>query len=93
MFGHSIVLTATIDDRRRRLDQRRAAAPEEVAPDDLMVETEPKLFMEMERLLICYAQQHFDAITVDTSEMSKRQVWTRVQAIVRRRVDRGAHDG
>jgi hypothetical protein len=74
MFRLTVVLTATIEARLGRLSERQRTAPEEVAPDDLMVVTKPELFMEMEKALMSYATEFFDAVELDTSTMSKADV-------------------
>ncbi|HEU5270662.1 MAG TPA: hypothetical protein VFU36_12115 [Jatrophihabitans sp.] len=84
-FGRTIVLTATIEARQRRLAERRRVAPAEVAADDLMVETAPGLFLEMEKSLIKHAVQYFRAVVLDTSELSKDGVRSAVSSTLGRR--------
>jgi hypothetical protein len=81
-FGHSVVLTASIDARRHRLDERRAVAPEEVASDDLLIESAPEMFCEMERALVDYSRAHFDGVVLDTTELSKDEVRLAVSSMI-----------
>jgi thymidylate kinase len=84
-FGRTILLTATIDARKSRLDERRARTPQEVAPDDLMVETAPAILIEMERALMQYASRYFEAVIVDTSKLSREEVHSQVMSILNAR--------
>lgn len=73
-FAITVVLTASVEARRRRLELRRLRAAAEVAPDDLMVERSPAKFMAMERELVKLATEHFDAKVIDTSELDEQAV-------------------
>jgi thymidylate kinase len=73
-FATSVVLTASIDARRQRLEMRRERAADEVAPDDLLIEQNPAKFIAMERELIEVATTHFDAKVVDTSDLDEAAV-------------------
>lgn len=78
-FGTSVVLTATIEARLGRLEARRRSSPEEVAPDDLMVQRNPELFMRMEEALVDVAVAEFDAVVVDTSTMTPDEISAQVE--------------
>ena len=80
-FGLTVVLTASMDVREKRLQLRRENAPETVADEDLMVERNPKLFQEMEKHLIQHAREIFDATILDTSSLSITQVVDRIDAL------------
>jgi thymidylate kinase len=80
-FGCSIVLTATLEARMRRLEQRYRDAPHEVAPDDLAIKTNPSRFLEMERLLVDLAVTEFDAHVIDTSDLAPHEVMNVVTTI------------
>jgi len=73
-FTVSVVLTASLEARRQRLQMRRSRSPDEVAPDDLLVEREPAKFIAMERELIGLATEYFAATVIDTSNMSELEV-------------------
>jgi thymidylate kinase len=79
-FGTSVVLTASIEARLQRLEARRREAPDEVAPDDLLVVRNPDLFREMEATLVEYALDLFNAQIIDTSNLTSAEV---VESIVR----------
>jgi len=77
-FTSSFVLTASIDVRRERLALRRAREADQVAPDDLLVESDPAMFLAMERELIDIATMHFDAKVIDTSELDEAAVTAQI---------------
>jgi hypothetical protein len=79
-FTKSFVLTASLDARRHRLGERQREQPDEVASDDLQILRHPDRFLKMETTLIDLAQRHFDAIAIDTSDLSPTSV---VDAILR----------
>lgn len=81
-FAHSIVLTASLASRHERLKSRQLNAPEEVAPDDLMIERDPQKFLDMESELIELSQQHFGATVIDTSQLTELQVVDRIFELV-----------
>ncbi|MCA9240408.1 MAG: hypothetical protein KDA37_09420 [Planctomycetales bacterium] len=81
-FGCTIVLTASIEARLVRLAERQRLAPDEVAPDDLMVITQPELFLDMERALVASSLQHFQAIELDTSRMTKAETKNAVNKLL-----------
>ncbi len=70
----AVVLTASLAVRRERLEMRRNEAPDEVAPDDLVVITTPNLFLRMEEILIDEAIRQFGATILDTTDLNKEQV-------------------
>ncbi len=78
-FTASIVLTANLDSRLKRLEMRKALNSEEVASDDLMIITNPDRFFLMERYLIEFAQIYFDAKVLDTTHLSKSEVQVKVR--------------
>ena len=73
-FTVTVVLTASIEARRQRLELRRLRTASEVAPDDLLVEHYPAKFMAMERELVELATEHFNAKVVDTSDLDEPMV-------------------
>jgi hypothetical protein len=79
-FTLSVVLTASRDARLRRLELRRRREGHEIAPDDLLVESDPGRFFAMEALLVRLATEHFGAITLDTTDLSPQAVVERVLA-------------
>jgi len=80
-FSRSIVLTASIEKRVERLEMRRQNNPNEVAEDDLLVIKNPNLFLEMEHNLVSFSQQIFDSVLLDTSLLSRDEVFSAVQNI------------
>lgn len=46
VFDRAVVLTAGIEVRRQRLEQRKREEPTEVADDDLMVVKAPETFLQ-----------------------------------------------
>ena len=81
-FEASVVLTASLDARRQRLEWRRRNQPHEVADDDLLVVRDPARFLAMEQVLIALAREHFAARVIDTSGMSESAVVGAVLAAV-----------
>jgi hypothetical protein len=79
-FTKSVVLTADLDSRLKRLEMRKAINPEEVAADDLMIITDPNRFFLMEKYLIEYSQAYFNAVVVDTSDLDKEEVLDNIKA-------------
>ena len=73
-FDLSIVLTADRPSRLLRLAERRRCQPAEIAPDDLLVETQPECFDAMERKLVQLARVHFNAHVIDTSALTADEV-------------------
>jgi thymidylate kinase len=69
-FTRSFVLTASLDVRRQRLKERQCQQPDEIAADDLQILRAPERFLAMEAALIDLAQRHFDAMIIDTSELT-----------------------
>lgn len=76
----AVVLVASLDVRRARLEMRRLEAPDEIAPDDLAVIATPELFLRMEEILIGVAVQRFGATIIDTTDLEKEQVVAAVTA-------------
>ena len=70
----AVVLTASLEVRRARLEMRRQEAPDEIAPDDLAVISTPDLFLRMEEILIGETVQRFGATIIDTTILDKEQV-------------------
>jgi thymidylate kinase len=73
-YGRTIVLTASLEARGARLRMRQAAAPDEVAADDLLIHTNPAQFLMMEQTLVDIATTHFDADVLDTTPLTPAQV-------------------
>lgn len=66
-FDAAVVLTASLEERVKRLNKRRNEAPDEIAPDDLAVIKTPDLFLRMEEVLVEEAKKRFGAIVLDTT--------------------------
>jgi hypothetical protein len=66
-FDAAVVLTASLEERRNRLEKRRMEAPDEIAPDDLAVVATPDLFIRMEEILVEEAKHRFGAVILDTT--------------------------
>jgi hypothetical protein len=81
-FDRSIVLTASLEARRNRLEMRRREAPEEIADDDLAVLVAPDTFRRMDDILITEATRRFGAAVIDTSDMSMAEVVTAVGSVI-----------
>lgn len=77
----AVVLTASLEVRRARLEMRRQEAPEEIAPDDLAVIRTPDLFRRMEDILIREAVRRYGATIIDTSALSKDEVVAALAAV------------
>ena len=81
-FDRAVVLTASFEARRERLEMRRRQAPEEVAPDDLVVLNAPDVFRRMEEVLIEEAFRRYDAVILDTTMLTKNEVVDAIRAQV-----------
>lgn len=77
-FTNSIVLTANIDVRQLRLQLRIKEAPETVAADDMLVIENPELFLKMEKSLVHYSVKFFGSKVLDTSNLTKYEVASKV---------------
>ena len=77
-FSRTVVLTASIEARRARLEMRRREAPDEVAPDDLAVLRTPDLFLAMEEVIVREVVCRYDAHIIDTSDLTKAEVVTAI---------------
>jgi hypothetical protein len=77
-FTNSIVLTARIDVRQNRLQSRIEEAPETVAADDMLVIENPDLFLKMEESLVHYSVKFFGSKVLDTSDLTKAEVASKV---------------
>src|SRR5207248_3008192 len=64
VFDVSVVLTASLEVRRGRLEMRRRAAPGEIADDDELVNRDPDTFRRMENALIEQCTKRFDAFVL-----------------------------
>lgn len=53
---------------------RKLSNPEEIAADDLMIITDPYKFFLMEKYLVNYAVDYFDATVLDTSRLTTKEV-------------------
>lgn len=73
-FTRSVMLTASIEVRKARLQSRIDEAPETVAADDLLVINNPTLFLKMEEALVYYSTTYFNSKVIDTSSMTKSEV-------------------
>ena len=73
-FTKTVVLTASLESRLTRLEMRKLSIPEEVAADDLMILTDPDKFFLMEKYLVNYAVDYFDATVLDTSRLTTKEV-------------------
>ncbi len=78
-FTASFLFTASIDRRRERLQQRMQRAPEEVAPEDLMVLDAPEKFLAMEARLIDLSTGIFHSVVIDTTSLTPEMVVESIQ--------------
>lgn len=78
IFDRSFVFTASIQARQQRLERRMAEAPSTVDDEDLMVIRKPERFMAMETTLVDIARTAFDAVTIDTTDMTPGDVQTAI---------------
>lgn len=81
-FGLSIVLTASLEKRRERLAKRQREQPATVADDDRMVLQDPDRFVAMERVLMRYSMEDFDAHHIDTTSHTVGEVVDRIEELV-----------
>jgi hypothetical protein len=84
VFDRSFVFTASIRARQQRLEQRMADAPETVDADDLVVIHKPERFMAMEAKLVEIAQAGFDALIIDTTDMTPDDVQTVIRGEIQK---------
>ncbi len=81
-FSNSVILTASIESRKRRLDQRIAETPKTVTSGDLMIIKKPEKFLAVEECLIEAAQATFRSSVLDTSEMTPDEVVLEILRII-----------
>lgn len=77
-FDLSVVLTADIESRLRRLQSRINNQPDEVSSEDYMVVNNPHKFLAMEACLIDLATRHFHSIIIDTTTLTPDAVVGRI---------------
>ena len=73
-FSGSFVFTASIEQRRKRLEKRLLEAPETVSEEDMMVINKPEKFLAMEKCLAETAVRYFNALVIDTSSRTPEEV-------------------
>lgn len=73
-FDASFILTASIEERIKRLQKRRELAPQEVGDEDLMVINKPEKFLAMEACLIDIARNAFHSVIIDTTTLTPDMV-------------------
>lgn len=73
-FDASFVFTASVEERMRRLEARRASQPEQVSPEDLLVRDKPEKFLAMEACLIDFSCKCFHSVIIDTSTLTPDMV-------------------
>ncbi len=70
----SFYLTASVDARRKRLEERLRNDPNKVSNNDLLVLNDPDRFMEMDYDLMTLSQKYFNSTVIDTSNMTIEEV-------------------
>ena len=75
IFSSAFILTATIQARQRRLEQRLQSDPASVSPVDLIVRDQPHKFLEMEEIMIDAVRRAAPhAVTIDTTATPRPDV-------------------
>ncbi|HTE57325.1 MAG TPA: hypothetical protein VK694_01160 [Verrucomicrobiae bacterium] len=72
-FDASFVFTASVESRKARLNARLREAPWS-STEDLLILTDPDLFMAMEHELITLSREWFNSTVIDTSNLSPEEV-------------------
>lgn len=73
-FDMSILLTASIDKRKERLQIRMWEHPEVVSKDDTMIVSDPNRFLDMEAFIIENSKRVFGSTIIDTTDMTEEDV-------------------
>lgn len=73
-FDASIVLTASMEERVKRLQQKILMTPNGVSEEDMMIINKPEKFMAMENILIDISKTAFDSVIIDTSILTPDMV-------------------
>lgn len=74
LFGKAYFLTASLEQRRKRLAKREAEKPGTNDAGDAWVETRPADFLRLERTLEETVNEFLPAQTIDTSNLSIEQI-------------------
>ena len=78
-FDASFILTASIEERIKRLQKRREQAPQEVGDEDLIVINKPERFLAMEACLIDISKKAFHSVIIDTTTLTPDMVIGEIQ--------------
>lgn len=73
-FDASFILTASLEERAKRLQKRMRESPQEVGDEDMMILKKPEKFLAMEACLIDIAKQAFHSVVIETSSLTPNMV-------------------
>jgi len=74
-FDQIFILSASIEERRRRLLSRLKKHPNKVTRNDLLIIENPEFFVRMEKSLVFYATKYFaPLVVVDTEKQTSLEM-------------------
>ncbi|MBN1262870.1 MAG: hypothetical protein JW991_00775 [Candidatus Pacebacteria bacterium] len=82
LFDHSFILTASLEARLQRLEQRRKDRTDLVTERDLMIVAAPERFMAMEAVIVEIGRKHFHSETIDTTRLTPELVVSQIERYV-----------
>ncbi|HPT66379.1 MAG TPA: hypothetical protein PK257_03695 [Candidatus Woesebacteria bacterium] len=70
----SFYLTADIDTRRNRLENRISSKPKKITTMDMLIKNDPEKFIRLDKSLMDLSVNYFNSYVIDTSKMSETEV-------------------
>lgn len=77
----SFYLTADINTRRNRLENRILSTPKKITTIDMLIKNDPKKFMWVDKSLMDLSVNYFNSYIIDTSKMSDTEVVEKIMDI------------
>ena len=77
----SFYLTADINTRRNRLENRILSTPKKITTIDMLIKNDPKKFIWLDKSLMDLSVNYFNSYIIDTSKMSETEVVEKIMDI------------
>lgn len=77
----SFYLTADINTRRNRLENRILSTPKKITTMDMLIKNDPKKFIWLDKSLMDLSVNYFNSYIIDTSKMSDTEVVEKIMDI------------
>lgn len=77
----SFYLTADINTRRSRLENRILSAPKKITKIDMLIKNDAKKFIWVDKSLMDLSVKYFNSYIIDTSKMSETEVVEKIMGI------------